>query len=221
MVKADIWVEGIADQKFLADVLSVWFGLVFNTSKINGAIVFESKDESRQIDLKIRAAGSVNAFISEKEWQKTAPDFQDNHSSGGKNLVIADMDDDFSTRKKEIADTVKGVGFHAESDLFLWPDHQPHDEKSDLEKLLVQIVSPNHQDVLDCFDGYESCLKASHGKTYVTPNRKAKIFSYSEALSGDGNERKRDYTNPDHWQLDHTKEPLKPLHEFLKQHLGL
>lgn len=221
MVKADIWVEGIADQKFLADVLSVWFGLAFQDSKMSGGVIYECRDETRQIEVRIRATGTVSAFISEKEWRKKEQDFIDNQSFGIKNLIVADADDDFAARKTEVAQTVKNVGFNADSDLFLWPDHQPHDQKSDLESLLEQIVSPEHRTVLGCFEAYEDCLRQTPGKTYVTPNRKAKIFSYSEALSGDGNERKRNYTNAAHWQLDHTNAPLKPLHAFLKKHLGL
>ncbi len=216
MVVVDIWVEGVADQKFLADILKRWFNIALDK-------IFTFREEERQLAIRIRLGSGVSSFTTKEGWKNTEPNFSKNPPL--KNLIIVDADENFSSRKKEVADTVKGVGFNPQSDLFLWPDHQHHDEKSDLEKLLEQIVSPNHQDVLDCFDAYESCLKASPGKTYVTPNRKAKIFSYSEALSGDGNERKRDYTNPDHWTLlDDKKNPpevLKPLYDFLKQHLGL
>ncbi|MFN0013021.1 MAG: DUF3226 domain-containing protein [Saprospiraceae bacterium] len=217
----DIWTEGPADQNFLKDVLSVWFGLVFSKSKIGGSEVFEGKNEAAQIGVRIRTVGTVSAFISATEWHKKFQDFGDNNTNGIKNLIVADADEDFAQRKNEILNTVTGVQFNVESDLFLWPENQPRNDKGDLEWLLVQIVKPEHQVILDCFDAYEQCLRRAPGKNYSTPNRKAKIFSYSEALSGDGNERKRDYSNTDHWGLDGDSEPLQPLKFFLKKHLNL
>lgn len=220
MVKVDIWTEGPADQKFLKDVLNVWFGIVFSDSKLGGAVVLEGKNENAQIEVRIRAVGTVSTFISENEWRKKEQDFLDNQPDV-KNLIIADADDDFTERKNEIGRTVIGVDFDVESDLFLWPDHRQRNEKGDLERLLEQIIHIENRDIFDCFDAYENCLRSAPGKNYVTPNRKAKIFSYSEALSGDGNERKRDYTNASHWVLDDTREPLKPLKDFLEKHLNL
>ena len=225
MVKADIWVEGIADQKFLADVLSVWFGLAFQDSKMSGGVIYECRDETRQIEVRIRAAGTVSAFIAEKEWRKKEQDFVDNQSFGIKNLIIADADDDVAARKTEVAQTVQNVGFNPEFDLFLFPNHQ---ESGDLENLLEQIIHPEHQAIFECWNAYEECLRKTPGKTYTTPARKTKIYAYLEALLGNSKkekekikEREREYTNADHWQLDPTKEHLKPLHEFLTLHLGL
>lgn len=225
MVKADIWVEGIADQKFLADVLGVWFAFVFQDSKLSGGVVYEYRDETRQIEVRIRAAGTVSAFIAEKEWQKKERDFIDNQFLGIKNLIIADADDDFATREKEVAATVKGVGFDVESDLFLFPDHH---KNGDLENLLEQIIHPEHRIIFECWAAYEECLRKAPGKTYTTPARKTKIYAYLEALLGDSKkekekikEREREYFNSNHWQLDSSTAPLQPLHEFLKKHLGM
>ncbi len=221
MVKVDIWTEGPADQNFLKDVLSVWFGLVFSKSKINKSEVFEGKNEATQIGVRIRAVDTVSAFISATEWHKKSQDFGDNITNGIKNLIVADADEDFAQRKNEIENTVTGVQFDVESDLFLWPENQPRQDKGDLERLLVQIVKPEHRAILDCFDSYENCLRNAPDNNYNTPNRKAKIFSYSEAISGDGNERKRDYTNAAHWELDGDYRPLQPLRIFLERHLNL
>lgn len=225
MVKADIWVEGIADQKFLADVLSVWFGLAFQDSKMSGGVIYGCRDETRQIEVRIRAVGTVSAFIAEKEWRKKEQDFIDNQSFGIKNLIIADADDDFAARKIEVAQTVKDVGFDVKSDLFLFPNHH---ENGDLENLLEQIIHPEHKAIFECWNAYEECLRKAPGKTYTTPARKTKIYAYLEALLGESQkekekikEREREYFNADHWQLAPTNAPLQPLHEFLKKHLGL
>ncbi len=221
MVAVDIWVEGIADQKFLADVLKTWFNLSFNKK-------FECRDETRDISVRIRKGDGVSNFNSEEGWMQIKPSFEENYAAGVKNLIIADADDDFSARKNEVGKTVNGVSFNIESDLFLWPDHQTHQEKGDLERLLEQIINPEHKTIFECWNAYEDCLRRSPEKTYTTPARKTKIYAYLEALLGETKsekdkikEREREYFNPNHWQLDHTKEPLKPLHEFLKQHLGL
>ena len=220
MVAVDIWVEGIADQKFLADVLKTWFNLSFNKK-------FESRDENREISLQIRKGEGVSNFNSEEGWQNVKPFFEENNAAGVKNLIVADADEDFAARKTEIMNAVKGVDFNIESELFLWPDHQPHQNKGDLERLLEQIINPKNKSIFDCWMAYEDCLRKTD-KTYTTPARKTKIYAYLEALLGETRgekdkikEREREYYNADHWQLDHTKEPLKPLHEFLKQHLGL
>jgi hypothetical protein len=221
MVAVDIWVEGIADQKFLADVVKLWFNLSFNKK-------FECRDETRKILVQIRKGDGVSNFNAEEGWQYIKPSFEENFAAGVKNLIIADADDDLSIRKGEVNDVVKGVNFKVESDLFLWPDHQTHDEKGDLERLLEQIIHPEHQAIFECWKLYEGCLKESPEKNYTTPARKTKIYAYLEALLGETKsekdkikERSREYFNADHWQLDYTKEPLKPLYEFLKQHLGL
>lgn len=221
MVAVDIWVEGIADQKFLADVLKTWFNLSFNKK-------FECRDEAREISVRIRKGDGVSNFNSEDGWKQIKPSFEENNAAGVINLIIADADDDFSTRKTEINGVVKGVNFNVESDLFLWPDHQSHGEKGDLESLLEQIINPEHKAIFECWKAYEDCLRKTPGKTYTTPARKTKIYAYLEALLGETKsekdkikEREREYFNTAHWNLDHTKEPLKPLHEFLKQHLGI
>ncbi|MBP6826134.1 MAG: hypothetical protein KA165_06225 [Saprospiraceae bacterium] len=221
MVAVDIWVEGIADQKFLADVLKTWYNLSFDKN-------FKCRDESRKIALQIRKGDGVSNFNSEEGWGKIQPSFEENNAIGTKNLIIADADEDFLARKKEIEKTVKAVDFNVESDLFLWPNHQAHAEKGDLERLLEQIIHPDNKAIFECWRAYEECLNNAPGKTYTTPARKTKIYAYLEALLGETKsekdkikERERDYANVDHWQLDNTKEPLKSLHEFLKQHLGL
>jgi len=219
MVAVDIWVEGIADQKFLEDILKTWFDLTFDKN-------FKCRDEGRKIALQIRKGDGVSNFNSEDGWGKIRPSFEENIASGAKNLIIADADEDFLARKNEIDRTVIGVGFNVESDLFLWPDHQVHQKKGDLERLLEQIIHPDNKAIFECWNAYEECLNNTPGKIYTTPARKTKIYAYLEALLGETKsekdkikERERDYANTEHWQLDHSKEPLKPLYEFLKQHL--
>lgn len=217
MKKIDIWVEGIADQKFLADVLNVWLGLSFNEK-------FNCTDSNQQLAVRIRHSNGVSNYNSVDGWQNIKPSFEENNLTGIKNLIIADADEDFTARKEEVKNTVTGVGFDVVNDLFLWPDHQPHPVKGDLENLLEQIIHPSNQPIFDCWNNYETCLKSTPGKSYTTPARKTKVYAYLEALLGETSnekekikERKRDYTNPDHWDLN--SPVLQPLKSFLEKHL--
>lgn len=214
MVAVDIWVEGIADQKFLADVTKTWFGLAFNDK-------FEGRDPASILFVRISKGKGVGTFISESGWNNIKPSFEENIALGVKNLIVADADEEFGARKNDIGLTVKSTGFNVETDLFLWPDNQPNDRKGDFELLLEQIAHPNHRTIFECFDGYTECLNNA-AKGYSTPVRKAKIFAYMEAILGSNGqiqEHKRDYTNDAHWVLDGEIEPLRPLKHFLKEHL--
>lgn len=93
MVAVDIWVEGIANQTFLADVLKTWYNLSFDKN-------FKCRDESRKIALQIRKGDGVSNFNSEEGWGKIQPSFEENNAIGTKNLIIADADEDFLARKK-------------------------------------------------------------------------------------------------------------------------
>lgn len=232
-MKIDIWTEGVADQKFLADVLNLWFKTDNHWNETDKG--YDCRDALGNIQVKIRIANASNSadakstggkdyFISQKVWQrKTIALFRDNESQDVKNLIVLDADDDFKKRQLEVQETVVGVSFNPQNDLFLWPTHR---DNGDLERLLEQIIQPKHKIIFDCWDQYEGCLKRHPNEKYTTPARKTKIYAYLEALLGESNsekekikERKRNYTNPDHWNLDHTKEPLKPLYDFLKKHL--
>jgi len=56
MVAAHFWVEGKADQKFLADVMEFWFGLAFRPKD------FSHQNETKKINIKIQELGGKNAF---------------------------------------------------------------------------------------------------------------------------------------------------------------
>jgi hypothetical protein len=213
MKKIDIWVEGIADQKFLADAMYSWFGLLFDKN-------FQSKSELFAV--RIRSAKSVTSFVETSGWENIRPDFEENRDQAVKNLIIADADSDVENRRKEIANTVVNVAFNADVDLFLFPNQQ---ESGDLETLLERIIQPQHQAIFDCWNTYENCLDKQN-KSYTTPAKKTKIYAYLEALLGETKnekekikERERDYTNSNHWNLSTESVPLKPLHDFLKKHL--
>lgn len=220
MSKLDIWVEGVADQKFLADVLEVWFGYSLDKK-------FEFRDNSGAVIIRVKKGNGISSFNSADGWDGLRPFFEGNDQIGTKNLIIVDADEDFEMRKNEVKQIITGVNFDSDKDLFLWPDHHPHTEKGDLENLLEQIINPEHLSIFECWDTYENCLRSHPEKNYTTPARKTKIYAYLEALLGETQsekekikERERDYTNITHWNLEKTQKPLEPLFEFLNKHLN-
>lgn len=212
---ADFWVEGKADQKFLADVMKVWFDLNFDLKS------FECRDEVRKIDVRIQDLGGKNTFRT----NKISSLFRLNITEGVQNIVIIDADK-ISIQQKMLED-IKGE-LQINFPYFLLPDNNNNGE---LEDLLEQIIHPQNQLILDCWTNYEACIEQHDNPTrpgfkYTIPAKKSKIYSYLEVLLGEtdsekelAKDPKRDFKNTDHWTLDGTKEPLKPLKEFLQKHL--
>ncbi|MBK8425754.1 MAG: hypothetical protein IPL27_07115 [Lewinellaceae bacterium] len=95
MVKTDIWVEGTADQKFLADVLEQWFSIQFDMR-------FECRDELGNILIRLRK-GKESSFNSKAGWENTKPNFE-GKDRGSKSIIILDADENFDKRIKEVKD---------------------------------------------------------------------------------------------------------------------
>lgn len=212
MINVDFWVEGIADQKFLSDVMRCWYGFEFH---VKSNTVYQHSGNTH--NLKILSSGGVADFISQTGWTKKQQNFLDNYNMGIQNALILDADEDFAKRRKDIIAT---TGLSPDA-LFLLPnDTSP----GDLETLLEQITHSDHQAILNCWASYETCLQVIPQKNYTIPARKTKMYAYLEALL-DKNEKKkikeseRDYTNADHWNLDPQHPSLNPLHTFLNKHL--
>jgi hypothetical protein len=218
MVTADIWVEGKADQKFMADLLKIWFKMDFDVKR------FAFKEETRKIDLRIRDLGGKTTFLTDKNMAE----FKNNVLNGVKNLVILDADDIVNQRVM-----IAHVKEKLEIDfpIFLLPDDNRNGE---LENLLEEIIHPNNQTIFDCWNEYEKCLKNQENPTrtghkFTIPAKKSKIYSYLEVLMGESDaekelvkDPKRDFTNQNHWILDDNQKPvLKPLKAFLQRQLSL
>ena len=97
---------------------------------------------------------------------------------------------------------------------FLMPNDQ---DSGDLETLLERISVAEHRTLHDCFEEYERCLQTRNEyRSYRIPNnkvRKATIYAYCEALDIETNEIKRDYCDPQHWDLN--APAIVPLKQFL------
>ena len=120
--------------------------------------------------------------------------------------VIIVFDANENTRE-EVSKKLQGLEYN----LFLFPDNS---NNGNLEDLLEQIILPNKQDIFECFENYEKCLKE---KDYPLPNKKAKIYSYKLATCALKEKRKEDQFKPEYWNFDSSA--LDPLKHFLLENL--
>lgn len=193
----NIFVEGIADARFLKQYIKHVFGEDIADNRI---VVLNGWD-----NLKIEASASRMRSMSD---------------NGGVNLVIVDADKDFQMRKNEIA--VWKQENNVEFELFLLPNNK---DTGALENLLENIINPNNKPIFECWEEYEKELVKLDipGRTpppLTTPAKKTKIYGYLEALLGTTKEEKemikersRKYDNTMHWNLD--AEHLESLKSFL------
>ena len=182
-----IFVEGKADKKFLEDYLT------------------HIKDELSIDILEIKAIGGKDKL------EKILPIFELNNPNVT-NIVIFDTDTLRSQNMNEIKKKISSLNF--EIPVFLIPNDE---DSGNLETLLEKIINKENSELFICWNNYIECLE-SKKKGYTTPNQKAKIFAYLEALldikeSEKTEFEKRDYTNPNHWDLDSSY--LNPLKTFL------
>lgn len=141
------------------------------------------------------------------------------------NLVIFDCDDTakeggITKRTNELLSLKDELS--VDFDLFLFPNNL---EDGAFEELLLKIVNPRHQCLLDCFEGYEKCIGGHdpEDKIYQRPNTKAKIYSYISSFKRSRNQKEKfkqgdwDFSNPSYWDLESNN--LQPLKNFLKQYI--
>lgn len=186
MKRVQIFVEGIADAKFLKDFVANTYKIDLEIGKVGS--------ESANPDILIVGGKDKIYMVSNL--------FKENEINGIANIVIFDADNFAEENPKFIQYQTK----YAIDDYFLLPNNQGD---GDLETLLVQIINPEHQSIFDCWAGYEDCLRSHKGKNYTTPARKTKIYAYLEALLGESKNQKkkikeaeREYSNKSHWNLN-------------------
>ena len=150
-----------------------------------------------------------------------AVQMQRNTDNGIKNLVIFDADfpkeGGFEKRKAELLSVKaeKGVDF----ELFLFPNNK---DDGTFEHLLEHLATEEHKGLLECFEGYESCIRGRNNPKYISPDQKAKMYAYVSTQT-DPNDikmfKKGDwrFNQTDLWNLD--VDYLTPLKDFLSSNL--
>lgn len=198
-----LFVEGIADDKFLRDYISKKYNVKLDKEDI------------------VKSEGWTN-IKSELDGENIKNAMQKNSDNDGTNLLIFDADADFTERHTEINNWKEENKLDFE--IFLWPNNQ---DSGDLETVLENIINPANKLIFDCWNNYEDCLKskkiAGREIPLTTPASKTKIYGYLEALLGVSKSQKkkikepnRNYQNLGHWDLD--SDYLDSLDKFLNKH---
>ena len=207
MKRFQIIVEGDADKKFFED----YYHHVFGEKAPKGSITHPGKDGDTGGYQKLKSEDAIGVM-------------RQNTDMGGINLVIFDADEDTEARRSELL--VIKEEFGVEFELFLLPNDK---DAGALEDLLENIINPNNQPVMVCWQTYEEKLRevripSKTPPTLTIPAKKTKIYAYLETLLGKSRSQKklikdanRNYKNTQHWNLD--AEYLEPLKEFLRKWL--
>ena len=160
-------------------------------------------------------------------WHKLGADqafpIQQAADSGGKTLIVFDADEAPSQREQVLRQAI--AAYEPAPAIFLLPGFE---QAGELEDLLLQLVQPQHQAVMTCYDGYEQCLQGllADGQPYYnTPSKKRRLYDYVNVmpLQGDQWERhhkkggQKIFENPDFWDLNALA--IQPLRSFLDQSL--
>ena len=207
MKRCQIIVEGDADKKFFED----YYHHVFGEKAPKGSITHPGKDGDTGGYQKLKSEDAIGVM-------------RQNTDMGGINLVIFDADEDTESRRAELLAIKEEFG--VEFELFLLPNNK---DVGALEDLLENIINPNNQPVMVCWQTYEEKLRevripSKTPPTLTIPAKKTKIYAYLETLLGKSRSQKklikdanRNYKNTQHWNLD--AEYLEPLKEFLVKYL--
>jgi hypothetical protein len=200
-----IFVEGIADIRFIENYVDFLYGIKLSKNDVIGT------------------KGWNNLINQENSGQAYIIQMNINSDNGGINLVIFDADTDTETRRSDILKWKKDNSLDFE--LFLFPNDK---DTGALEDLLEQIINSKNSSIFDCWNDYEVCLVGSKIEGRIepltTPAKKTKIYGYLEALLGKTRKEKdlikeanRNYLNADHWNL--SSDALNPLKDFLDKYL--
>lgn len=207
MKRFQIIVEGDADKKFFED----YYHHIFGEKAPKGSITHPGKDGDTGGYQKLKSEDAIGLM-------------RQNTDMGGINLVIFDADEDTEARRSELL--IIKEEFGVEFELFLLPNDK---DAGALENLLENIINPNNQPVMDCWQTYEEKLRevripSKTPPTLTIPANKTKIYAYLETLLGKSRSQKklikdanRNYKNAQHWNLD--AKYLEPLKEFLQKWL--
>lgn len=147
--------------------------------------------------------------------------FMENTLAGGKNVLLFDADTKdnaggYSTRSTELLAEKERLALDFQ--LFLWPNNR---DDGDFESLLMKMINPSHQCLLDCFAGFEMCIRGNDPKKeiYRTPDRKSAIYTYIHTFIKSQSEEKMMksgvwfFNESRYWNLD--ADAGKPFVDFL------
>ena len=186
--------------------------------------------------LQIQPTGETVLITSTGGWSKLGKNqaffFKEARDFGGKNLVIFDADYDTIEHEsgghllRSASLLAKVAPYDPSPELFLFPEPG---QDGNLEILLLQLTQPQHQRVLNCYDGYENCLQQflnDDGSFYYNaPSTKRRLYDYVKVMPLQGEQWERHhkkggqkiFENADLWNLN--VPAIQPLRDFLDLYL--
>jgi len=185
--------------------------------------------EGQRVTTYLQVGGSNDEILisSIGGWHKLGADqafsIQQAADSGGKTLVVFDADEAPAQRAEVLKQAIAAC--EPAPAIFLLPGSE---QVGELEDLLLQLVQPQHQAVMTCYDGYEQCLQgllSNEQLYYNTPSKKRRLYDYVNVmpLQGDQWERhhkkggQKIFENMDIWDLN--APAIQPLRDFLNRYI--
>lgn len=196
MEKLFIVVEGDADVSFIGQVIKFKF-------------------QHHTKDIKFIKAETNGSSIGDNKLRTIATD---TNKLAYNTLFILDADaPDLLNTKVNLTERFEQLGMSISAEkLFLLPNNS---EDGCLENLLLDmVIELKSEEIFRCFDEYKSCLLNKNPAYFPPQGLKPKIFAYVDVLTGQGGEQKRNYGDPNVWNLN--SHSLDPLINFLNTHLA-
>ena len=189
MVQISLIVEGEEDVRFLQDFIDFHFAQKLNK---NSFVVIGGKSETMHLSI---------------------PKIQTSTDSGKLNVVLFDADDtDHNSTLANVNKAAQKLSLKFDS-VFLFPDNK---SKGNLESLLKSSVASGNGNLFKCIEDYAACKDALNLKRPRIIDEKEKLWIYHGSFEESGNAKgsKRNYLDPDIWDLNSSN--LNPPKEFLK-----
>lgn len=185
--------------------------------------------EGQRVTTYLRLAGSDDILMlsSIGGWHNLGKDqefsIRQATDNGGKTLIVFDADEAPAQRTADLRQRI--AAYDPAPAVFLLPGLN---QTGELETLLLQLVQPQHQAVMACYDGYEQCLQGLtiNGQPYYnTPSIKRRLYDYVNVMPMEGDEWDRHhkkggqkiFENSGLWDLN--APAIQPLRDFLAQQL--
>ncbi len=203
MAEIRLFVEGVADIKFLKDYIHSTYNVSLESKHLYNCKGWQNIDAVETInEFKTCAINNITPLI-----------IFDADSPAKDNGGVINRKEEIQARLR-----VKGIEV-ADGQMYLWPNNS---DDGDLETLLERIISEANRPLMECWDSFETCIQSKEealGRALTIPAKKAKIHTYCTMLLPDSNsgrekakEEKRVYTDGN-WDL--SNDALTNLKGFL------
>lgn len=216
MKKILIFCEGIADQRFIADCLWMFYSISFKPESGKGRepdLICTGED----FHFEIISTGGYTNLEQELYLNKIRK------NKDGISVVVFDADEIdqegrrhgsgsfLNTKNRLLAlQKRKSVDF----DFYLWPNNN---SDGSVEDLILQLIQEDRKAIMECLENHQKCLKNSGVAEVRHANKKDLIRFYLYTSKVEKTEpRHVDYKNETHWNLNATDtQDLNKLKLFL------